>query len=335
MNTFWHWLYPGMFGVVSYYFIRLITDLPSGRFTDDSGVGLLVTLFICYVFYLACRFCFSKKWKLSSNLKTVVREYSIVIGFLILLLNGVLLLLHMARIVILGNVTHSLAIDNFVAIPMLLLYYMMVRHQEINKYYRQQAILLEKAKSEQLNSELNFLKAQYHPHFLFNALNTIYFQVHADNTEAKKSIELLSGLLRYQLYDIQQKVAIEKEIDYLRSYIEFQRLRTSERLKLDLRIEPASQSVEIHPLLFQPLVENAFKYIGGSYEMNIHLSVKENRIDFLIRNTLSGRENKKEKSSGIGLSNLQRRLELLYSGKYSFKTEKQPDTFTARLTIEI
>lgn len=335
MNTLWHWLYPGLFGIVCYYFIRLITDIPSGRFTDDSGIGLLVTLFISYTFYLVCRFYFSKRWTVSSGFKAIIREYSIVVCFLVVLLNTLLLFLHIVGIVVLGDVIHSLVIDNFVAIPMLLLYYMMVRNQEINRYYRQQATLLEKVKSDQLHSELNFLKAQYHPHFLFNALNTIYFQISADNKVAKESVELLSGLLRYQLYDIQQKVSIEKEIEYLRSYIQFQQLRTSERLKLELYIDPTLQGVEIHPLLFQPLVENAFKYIGGDYEMVIRLTGKRDEINFFIRNSVSDRRNKPHDSSGIGLSNLKRRLELLYPYKYSFKTEKFPTFFEAGLIIEV
>ncbi len=108
---------------------------------------------------------------------------------------------------------------------LMLLYYMMVRNNVLFNSYAEQSLQLEKVKVDQLDTELKFLKSQYHPHFLFNALNTIYFQVDEENTEAKQSIEQLSDLLRYQLYDIEQEVTMEQEINYLRSYISFQQLR--------------------------------------------------------------------------------------------------------------
>lgn len=108
---------------------------------------------------------------------------------------------------------------------------------------------------------------QYHPHFLFNALNTIYFLIDEENEEAIEAVELLSDLLRYQLYDINMKVTIEEEIDYLRTYIQFQRLRMTKRLQFEESFNPELTGQKIHPLLFLPLLENAFKYIGGAYRI--------------------------------------------------------------------
>lgn len=92
---------------------------------------------------------------------------------------------------------------------------------------------MEKLKVDQLDAELKLLRSQYHPHFLFNALNTVYFQIDEENEAAIESIELLSDLLRYQLYDINTKVTIKQEVDYLQTYIQFQQLRMTERLKFE------------------------------------------------------------------------------------------------------
>lgn len=117
----------------------------------------------------------------------------------------------------------------------------MIRNRILFKSLIEQSLQLEKVKVDQLETELKFLKSQYHPHFLFNALNTIYFQVDENNKVAKQSIEQLSDLLRYQLYDIEKEVTMEQEINYLRSYIAFQQLRMSERLMLDLIFRPATK----------------------------------------------------------------------------------------------
>lgn len=130
------------------------------------------------------------------------------------------------------------ALINVTGALLAFLYYIMIRNRILFKSLIEQSLQLEKVKVDQLETELKFLKSQYHPHFLFNALNTIYFQVDENNKVAKQSIEQLSDLLRYQLYDIEKEVTMEQEINYLRSYIAFQQLRMSERLMLDLYFDP-------------------------------------------------------------------------------------------------
>ena len=99
-----------------------------------------------------------------------------------------------------------------------------------------------------------------------------------NNKVAKQSIEQLSDLLRYQLYDIEKEVTMEQEINYLRSYIAFQQLRMSERLMLDLYFDPQLKEQKIHPLLLQPLIENAFKYVRGDYKINWKSKLTETRF---------------------------------------------------------
>ena len=226
------------------------------------------------------------------------------------------------------------ALINVTGALLAFLYYIMIRNRILFKSLIEQSLQLEKVKVDQLETELKFLKSQYHPHFLFNALNTIYFQVDENNKVAKQSIEQLSDLLRYQLYDIEKEVTMEQEINYLRSYIAFQQLRMSERLMLDLYFDPQLKEQKIHPLLLQPLIENAFKYVRGDYKIKLEIKVDGNQIQSEIKNSISSSPstaNKKEK--GIGIENLKRRLDLLYPEKYSLDFKQTDHMFIDKLTI--
>lgn len=226
------------------------------------------------------------------------------------------------------------ALINVVVSLILFLYYTLVRNGILFKSFIEQNLQLEKVKVDQLETELKFLKSQYHPHFLFNALNTIYFQVDDKNGEAKQSIEQLSDLLRYQLYDIEKEVRMEQEINYLRSYIAFQQLRMTERLVLDLYFDPELKDQKIHPLLFQPLIENAFKYVRGEYRIQLEMKLDEGEIQFKITNSISqSQSSNNKKGKGIGIENLKRRLDLLYPDKYNLEIKQTDNLFVAKLII--
>lgn len=225
---------------------------------------------------------------------------------------------------------------NIVGTLLLFLYYIIIRNRILSENFTEQNLQLEKIKVDQLETELKFLKSQYHPHFLFNALNTIYFQIDENNKDAKQSIELLSHLLRYQLYDIEQEVTMEQEINYLKSYIAFQQLRMSERLVLKVYFDPKLKEQKIHPLLFQPLIENAFKYVRGEYNIQLEMKLKENQIQFEIKNSISQSQNTgNKKEQGIGIENLKRRLDLLYPNKYNLEIKQTESIFVVKLAISI
>jgi LytS/YehU family sensor histidine kinase len=210
----------------------------------------------------------------------------------------------------------------------------MIRHDETKKDYIAQTLQLEMVKQQQLESELNFLKAQYHPHFLFNALNTIYFQVDEENSTAKHTIELLSDLLRYQLYENKQEVAVQQEIDYMESYIQLQKLRMSERLVLEHYFDPQLKEQKIHPLLLQPLLENAFKHIGGDYRINILARWEDGWIKFSVENSVAGVPQDDNERKGIGIENLRRKLELLYPDRHSLFINRNDNHFFVELSIK-
>ncbi|WP_338813961.1 histidine kinase [Bernardetia sp. Wsw4-3y2] len=145
---------------------------------------------------------------------------------------------------------------------------------------------------EKLQNEVHFLKAQLNPHFLFNALNSIYFQVTKSQEEAQESLLIFSEMLRYQLYDcITEKVELKQEIHYLKNYLAMESLRKGKRVKIQTHLDVKNKSILVAPLLFLPLVENACKWVSMEKEkqnfITIILKIKENNLFFSVENSRS------------------------------------------------
>jgi LytS/YehU family sensor histidine kinase len=269
--------------------------------------------------------------KLMRN-KNILQEYIIITLFIFIGMNVAILVAH--YFINSPNYLIDFVIAYVVGIPIGLFYYTILRNDETRKEYNQQRLQLEKVKNKQLETELDFLKSQYHPHFLFNALNTVYFQVDEENKIAKQTIELLSDLLRYQLYDKKQRVKVWQEIEYLNSYIQFQKLRMNERLSVEAHFDNTLNEKEIHPLLFQPLLENAFKYVGNEYWIKINLFTDNRNIIFHVENSVEKTVKENEKK-GIGIENLKRRLEILYPDNHELQIVLYGNTFSAILNIKL
>lgn len=203
---------------------------------------------------------------------------------------------------------------------------------------QQQYELLEKARVHQ---ELDYLKAQINPHALFNSLNTIYGHIDKNNQTARNILLQFSELLRYQLYDCSaEKIGLEKEIEYLRNYVEFQRLRKDEALHVEFDTGQIEQGLHIAPLLLVILFENAFKYVGNlpgrENRICVHLSTENKQLKCRISNTVDGNvKSGNTNGNGIGLTNLKRRLELLYGGKYRLTTEAGNTIYETQLMINL
>lgn len=193
---------------------------------------------------------------------------------------------------------------------------------------------------EKIINELNFLRAQHNPHFLFNSLNSIYFQIDKTNPKAREMLLLLSEMLRYQLYDCSaEKIAIDKEIAYLKNYIELQKVRLNENYKIDFHAGNAVGNFRIAPLLIMPLIENAFKYVSHftdkSNEISVNLGMKDGLFTCDISNTTEATTGQPTTTAGgIGLKNLQRRLELLYPGRHGLAINKHDGCYTVKLTLQ-
>ncbi|OQP56342.1 sensor histidine kinase [Niastella populi] len=193
---------------------------------------------------------------------------------------------------------------------------------------------------EKAETELNFLKSQINPHFLFNSLNTIYFLIDRQNAEARTTLLQMSDLLRYQLYDCNSStIEIEKEVLYLRHYIRLQELRKDNQYEVGIEVGEQVKGFRITPLLLIPFVENAFKHISHySHEKNfirVQLQRQNGALSFIVENTKDDQQRSTEPRGGIGLANVKRRLELLYPGRHSLQIHNDAHLFKVELNLHL
>jgi sensor histidine kinase YesM len=208
-------------------------------------------------------------------------------------------------------------------------------------YARAQRRLGELAK-EKAETELNFLKSQINPHFLFNSLNSVYFLIDKENSQAREALHKFSDMLRYQLYECNgEKIPVEKEISYLKDYVDLQKLRGSENTIIEFTYAPDVKGFLIEPLLLIPFVENSFKHLShfSNGRANvIKIDMNSTKTDFqlqVMNTTESIAVNKLEKDGGIGLKNVKRRLELLYPGRHNLTVQRTDNSFEINLRLAI
>ena len=193
---------------------------------------------------------------------------------------------------------------------------------------------------EKSEAELNFLKSQINPHFLFNSLNSVYFLIDKNNEQARQTLHKFSEMLRYQLYEANgDKIPIEKEIGYLRDYVDLQKLRKDENYSVQFNCAPEVKGFSIEPLLLIPFVENAFKHISHrSGKINfIKLDIERSNgfFQFIVENSKEESSKNFGQQGGIGLNNVKRRLELLYPGKHELEILDNPDVYKINFKLKI
>jgi len=175
---------------------------------------------------------------------------------------------------------------------------------------------------EKEKAELDFLNAQFNPHFLFNSINSIYGHIDKHNTIARNMLLTFSDMLRYQLYDCSSNsINVEKELNYIKNYVSLQQSRKEESLKVNFTIAEDVKNFTIAPLLFIAFIENAFKYVGNSDEKEnsiiISFQKEGNSLIFKSANTKEIINSHSIEHKGIGIANAKRRLGLLYPEKYN------------------
>ncbi|HAS47598.1 MAG TPA: hypothetical protein DCS93_44385 [Microscillaceae bacterium] len=193
-----------------------------------------------------------------------------------------------------------------------------------------------------LVTELDFLKTQINPHFLFNTLNNIYVLTRIDAERASKSLLMLSDLMRYQLYDCsKEQVALKDEITYINNLLDLEKIRKS-NAKIDFKVNGKVNGQMLSPFIFVPFVENAVKHGLNvatdpfiDIQMNIHKDNQE--LDFVIVNSKKPQpaNQPKDPNSGIGLVNVRRRLELLYPGKHQLNIQNDSTEFKVALNLKL
>jgi LytS/YehU family sensor histidine kinase len=193
---------------------------------------------------------------------------------------------------------------------------------------------------EKAEAELSFLKSQINPHFLFNSLNSVYFSIDKNNENAREILHKFSEMLRYQLYETNgEKIPIEKEINYLKDYVDLQKLRKDENYSVQYYCAPDVKNFSIEPLLLIPFVENAFKHISNRTGQMNYIKLDMNKdnglFKFVIENSKENELKKNVLNSGIGLNNVKRRLELLYPGKYNLDIKETDDLYKVDFELKI
>lgn len=198
----------------------------------------------------------------------------------------------------------------------------------------------ETLEKEKLKAELQLLRGQLHPHFVFNTLNSIYSLALQKSDRTPESILKLSEFMRYMFKDCTgNTVSLKKEIQMLENYIDLARARFQQRLEMTVHIEGDFENKQIAPLLFLPFVENSFKY--GASEMleygwiSIDLLVVDNILKFKVINGKPSGMDPLAISSGVGIRNAKKRLEMLYPGAHELRITEDDDTFIVGLTLEL
>jgi LytS/YehU family sensor histidine kinase len=200
---------------------------------------------------------------------------------------------------------------------------------------------LQEIEAKQVQTELELLKTQINPHFLFNTLNNLYGMARKQEKATADGIARLSHLMRYMIHDSKvDRISLDKEIDQIKRLIELQKLRFSkeDKIDIDFKIEGQTKSVLIPPMLMIPFVENAFKHgisIKAPSFIHLQLKVEPEILQLSIRNSCHDIPSKKnEFNSGIGLQNVKRRLELLYPDSHTLSTRKAEDVYEVKLVLE-
>jgi len=205
--------------------------------------------------------------------------------------------------------------------------------------------------NENLKTELSLLRSQASPHFMFNVLNNMVALARKKSDQLEPSLIKLSSLMRYMVYEADEDtVSLEKEVEYLQSYIDLQQQRVGKNVKISTCFENIENGHAIEPMLLIPFVENAFKHgtgfvsinkVEGSdlvlynvAEINIKLTVEKSILKFSVQNRYNEDSTEpKDKTSGVGLSNVKRRLNLLYNKNHTLLIEKKDGWFTVSLQL--
>ncbi|MDI5893688.1 sensor histidine kinase [Flavobacterium algoritolerans] len=203
-------------------------------------------------------------------------------------------------------------------------------------YNNQQNKLI--AETHRTSTELNYLRKQTNPHFLFNSLNSIYSLAYKKSDLVPDAIVTLSEMMRYMLYETDNKsVFLEKEINYIKNYLELQKLRLNNIENITINIHGETKNKYIEPLLLISFIENAFKY-GTDYKgaafVKIKITIEENILDFWVENKIENHR-KDPENSGIGMTNIESRLNLLYPNAHQLTIIETDSNYSVHLNLKL
>lgn len=308
-------------------------DYDWGRMLTSTSVQLVFTVTIAYLnyFFIWPRFIKSK------NLLRFLLEFGVTIG-------GLLTLRVYLQRYLADGYTHKVGFfySNFfivqmVAITLLIVLFVLMLRFAVEWFELESK--RREIENEKLMAELNFLKAQINPHFLFNTLNNLYYLAYTKSDNTTEVIAKLSQMMRYMIYDSNHpQVLLSKEIEYMQNYISLERLRLNNQIPIKFEIVGNPENLRIAPLVLITFLENAFKHgVNGNNKnawVNVTIQLDGKQCIYTVENSKPETANQYEKS-GIGLQNVKRRLDLSYPGQYQLITEDKKDVYFVQVTLTL
>ncbi|AFK05527.1 putative signal transduction histidine kinase (plasmid) [Emticicia oligotrophica DSM 17448] len=208
----------------------------------------------------------------------------------------------------------------------------------MKSWYKQQQMLQELSK-EKMAAELELLKSQVQPHFIFNMLNNIYSGAFKKSPETAQQILKLSNFIEYSLYDSKKDmVLLTEELTYIQNYIDLQKIRVGEKLDVSINIFDNINEIQLPPMLLLPIIENCFKHgVNSSIQyswIRFDISVKEHEVTFKVENSIENESPKNiNQNCGLGLNNVKRRLEILYPDKHTFRVYQEQNSYLVLIKL--
>jgi len=301
-----------------------------------------ITIQFCYLVFIAANYYFNSLYTvphLLNRKKYLEFGLCLIAGVIVCSALRVPVSYTVSKYLFKVNVTHfsfvNVFFDSFVNILFWLVIFLTARL--IAEKIRSQRYI-EQIEIEKAANELNFLRAQFNPHFLFNSINSIYAHIDKSNKGARDMLLVFSEMLRYQLYECNvEQIELDRELNYIRNYIALQKSRIDERIQISFHADQVCANIKVAPLLLITFIENAFKYVGfnESRENRIDIQIQyDNQIlTFATFNTKDSFINNSEGSSGLGIANAKRRLELLYPGKHKLEINERENDYMVTLTL--
>ncbi|MEO6977198.1 MAG: histidine kinase [Mucilaginibacter sp.] len=302
-----------------------------------------ITIQFCYLVFIAANYYFNTGYnipRLLNNKKYVAFALSLLAGIAVTAALrvpvSILVNIHIFNVANFHPNLLSLFGDSFVNI---LFWVVIILTAKFVTDRVRSGIYIEQIEKEKARHELDFLRAQFNPHFLFNSINSIYAHIDKTNKTARNMLLVFSEMLRYQLYECSvDQIEFDRELNYIKNYIEMQKSRMDERIIVSFCAGGITAPIKVAPLLLITFIENSFKYVGFN-------EAKENRVDISLEyqagdlcfrcfNTKDSYINPLEKSSGLGIANARRRLELIYPGRHSLKINNSNESFEITLILQ-
>lgn len=301
-----------------------------------------ITVQFCYLVFIAGNYYFNTLYTVPNLLnkkRYAAFSFCLIAGVITGALIRVPVSLGVNKYLFRVNVSHfnnlSVFLDSFVNI---LFWVVLILAAKLMAEKIKSQRYIEQIEMEKATNELNFLRAQFNPHFLFNSINSIYAHIDKSNKSARDMLLVFSEMLRYQLYECNvEQIELDRELNYIRNYISLQKSRIDERIQVSFCAADINGNIRVAPLLLITFIENAFKYVGfnenSENRVDIRMSYENGTLLFTIFNTKDSFISNTNDAQGLGIANAKRRLELLYPGSHLLQINDLKNDYNITLKL--